>query len=153
MAIEKRWLCNATHDSPSPLISRSQSVREAVVGARAYGLQITGAWPPVPSRRDVKLRASSRPQLSRASPLSPYLSPRRTHTRPSWRVKHDGRPRDAPTPPLVLSRSRLRYLFTDHAASTTLVSRQGQVAGAVLFPLSTSCHAEILTRQDTNLVN
>lgn len=75
---------------PPLLIPRSQSVREAVVGVWAYGLQITGAWPPVPSRRDVKLRASSRPQLSRASPRPIFLLVVHTHP-PSW-MKHDGRP-------------------------------------------------------------
>lgn len=96
----------------------------------------------MPSRRDVKLRASSRPQLSRASPLSPYLSPRRTHTRPSWRVKHDGRPRDVQAP-LVLSRSRLRYLFTDHAASTRWYLDRAKWRGA--FP---SFH--LVSRGDTH---
>lgn len=75
---------------PPLLISRSQSVREAVVGVWAYGLQITGAWPPVPSRRDVKLRASSRPQLSRASPRPIFLLVIHTLDLRGWSTK--GRP-------------------------------------------------------------
>lgn len=130
---------------PPLLIPRSQSVREAVVGVWAYGLQITGAWPPVPSRRDVKLRASSRPQLSRASPRPIFLLV--VHTLdlrgwstmgalPSWR-------RGSSSPPVVPpSRSRLCYLFTLVYLVYTLVSRQGQVARC--FSLSSSCHAEIL---------
>lgn len=138
---------------PPLLIPRSQSVREAVVGVWAYGLQITGAWPPVPSRRDVKLRASSRPQLSRASPRPIFLLV--VHTLdlrgwstmgalPSWRW-------GSSSPPQFPRLVRASAISSPSCTSCTRwYLDRAKWRGASLFPARVTRR---YSRQDTNLVN
>lgn len=124
-------------------------------GSRCPSIRITNYWRlatgALASRREITSLLSSPIKPSFPS-LALSFPPSYTHSTfvagearwaPSWRPHSPPRPVSF-APPLSLHRPRCFY---------TLVSRQGQVVGAVLFPLSTSCHAEILTRQDTNLVN
>lgn len=133
MAIEKRWLCNATHD-PLPVNIQIPICQRG--GSRCLSIRITNYWRlatgALASRREITSLLSSPIKPSFPS-LALSFSPSYTHSTfvagearwaPSWR---SGAPRPVSfAPPLSLHRPRCFY---------TLVSRQGQVARCFsLFP-------------------
>lgn len=75
---------------PSPLNTQISICQRG--GSRCLSIRITNYWRlatgALASRREITSLLSS--PIKPSFP-SPYLSPRRTHTRPSW-MKHDGRP-------------------------------------------------------------
>lgn len=75
---------------PSPLNTQISICQRG--GSRCLSIRITNYWRlatgALASRREITSLLSS--PIKPSFP-SPYLSPRRTHTRPSW-AKHDGRP-------------------------------------------------------------